>query len=97
MTDYALIPLSKVQELLQSVEIHGKLITGVLNDLKLPAKRKERKRKHGQYVFTTFYIFLTYFLFQTSEFSGQGRQFSFQNQKENHQKTPIPSLPCRKS
>lgn len=46
MTDHVLIPLSKVQEVLTSVEIHGKLIKGVLNDLKVPAKRKERKRKH---------------------------------------------------
>ena len=47
MTDYALIPISKVKELLDSVEVHGKLITGVLNDLKTPAKRKQRqKRQH---------------------------------------------------
>jgi len=46
MTDYVLIPFSKVQEVLSSVEIHGKLVTGILNDLKTPAKRKERKRKN---------------------------------------------------
>ena len=46
MTDHVLIPLPKVKELLHSVEIHGKLVTGILNDLKTPAKRKERKRKH---------------------------------------------------
>ena len=46
MTDHALIPLSKVQELLHSVETHGNLITGILNDLKTPSKRKERKRKY---------------------------------------------------
>ena len=46
MGDHALIPFSKIQELLQSVEVHGKLITGILTDLKTPARRKERKRKH---------------------------------------------------
>lgn len=46
MCDYALIPIPKVQELLESVEIHGKLITGILNNLKTPARKKERKRKY---------------------------------------------------
>ena len=46
MTDHVLIPFSKVQEVLTSVEIHGKLITGILNDLKVPAKKKDRKRKN---------------------------------------------------
>lgn len=46
MTDHVLIPLPKVKELLNSVEIHGKLVTGILNDLKAPAKRKDRKRKN---------------------------------------------------
>ena len=61
MTDYALIPLSKVQELLQSVEVHGKLITGILTDLKSPAKRKERKRKHGQLVLLLVFIHASFF------------------------------------
>ena len=46
MGDHVLIPLSKIQEVLQSVEVHGKLVTGILNDLKVPARRKDKKRKH---------------------------------------------------
>ena len=46
MSDHALIPIPKVQELLDSVEIHGKLITGILNNLKTPARKKDRKRRH---------------------------------------------------
>ena len=96
MTDHVLIPLPKVKELLHSVEIHGKLVTGILNDLKAPAKRKERKRKHERkwVIGLTFFGTLPY-ICKTSEVFDQGRKSNFQNQEESHQKTHHQSLHCR--